>query len=179
MRHAHAGLLALLGLSLLVAPLSAQEGSVERDPFSAPSVAEIVDAADQDRVSRITTRIVEEQMAAIEERAVREAERRIIALLEQRLTEMSARTEELVDTRLSEMSAVITGLRDQIPAHVSVAISEELQRTGQAGEAAAAVTDGATFIACVDGRPLYRDESGSTFYLNETMGDTGVSRCGN
>lgn len=175
--------LARLGAAALIALASANmavgQENVDRDPFSAPSIDEVVRAADLDRVSRITNDLVEAQLTAIEERIILEVERRLSALLDRRLTEFSAQLDERVEGRLTEMSGVVSALRDEVPAEIEKAIAERVAAGSSDAAALGLLPEGSTFVACVDGRALYRDESGSTFYMDDTTGDGGVSRCSN
>lgn len=171
------GAIALIALTS-VQGAGAQE-RVERDPFSAPNIEEVVRAADKDRVSRITNELVESQLAAIEERIILEVERRLSALLDRRLTEFSAQIDGSVETRMTEMAGVVSALRDEVPAEIERAIAERVAAGSSDAAALGLLPEGSTFVACVDGRPLYRDENGSTFYMDSSKGDTGVSRCSN
>jgi len=172
-----------LGAAALIALASAHvavgQESVERDPFSAPDIGEVVRAADRDRVSRITNELVEAQLAAIEERIILEVERRLSALLDRRLTEFGTTLDERVEGRLTEMSGVVSALRDEVPAEIQKAIAERVAAGSSDAAALGLLPEGSAFVACVDGRALYRDGNGSTFYMDSPTGGGGVSRCSN
>jgi hypothetical protein len=163
----------------LGAQVALSQETVERDPFSTLAVTEVVRAADSERVSRITREIVETQIAEIERRVILELESRLTSLLDRRLTEFRDRTDEGVDARLSEMAVVVSDLRDELPEM----IGQEIERRRLEGDLAdpetSLIPEGSVFVACVDGRSLYRDENGSTFYMDVQIGDAGVSRCSN
>jgi len=171
------GVTALLIFTLGTAAISQE--SVERDPFSTPSIDEVVAAADRDRVAQITNEIVEAQLSAIEQRIILEVERRLSALLDRRLTEFQTQVEGSVDTRISEIAEVVSNLRDEVPQQIERAISQRIQAGSSGAAALGLVPEGSVFVACVDGRSLYRDGNGSTFYMDNDMGDAGVSRCSN
>lgn len=175
LRQAATGLMMAL---LLTGASSAQE-AVDRDPFSAPDIEEVVRAADKDRVSRITTELVEAKLSEIEQRIINEVERRLSALLDRRLTEFSEQINLSTEERLSEMAGVVSGLRDEVPAQIERAIAQRVQAGSSDAAAMGLIPEGSVFVACVDGRSLYRDDSGSTFYMDQPIGDTGVSRCSN
>lgn len=155
-----------------------QEG-VERDPFSTIAVTEVVRAADSDRVSQITREIVDAQISEIERRVILQLESRLTSLLERRLAEFSEVTNGSIDTRLSEMAIVVSDLRDDIPDMVDEEIEKRRLEGALGDERDSLLPEGSVFIACVDGRSLYRDENGSTFYTDVQIGDAGVSRCSN
>lgn len=159
-------------------PVISQE-SVERDPFSTPGINEIIEAADRDRVERITTELVEAAMSEIEQRILSEVERRLSAQLDRRLTEFDEQQVLLIDERLAEMVGIVSALRDEVPAQIDRSIAERVRAGSSEAAAMGLLPEGATFVACVDGRSLYRDQSGSTFYIDSSTGDTGVSRCNN
>lgn len=157
---------------------TAQE-AVERDPFSTPSVSEVIRAADRDRVARITSELVEARLAEIEQRIIIEVETRLAALLDRRLAEFREQTSATVDERLLDMTTVVGALRDEIPAEIERAIAQRVQAGSADAAAMGLIPEGSIFVACVDGRSLYRDANGSTFYMDNPTGDAGVSRCSN
>lgn len=173
----HVGAIALLLIS--VTPGAFAQETVERDPFSTPSIEEVIRAADRDRVAKITNDLVEAQIGAIEERIIIEVETRLSALLDRRLTEFNEQTNQNVDERLSEMASVISSLRDEVPQQIERAIAQRVQAGSSDAAAMGLIPEGSVFVACVDGRSLYRDANGSTFYMDNPMGDAGVSRCSN
>ena len=175
LRHVGAAALLLMFSSQVTI---AQE-AVERDPFSTPSIEEIIEAADRDRVARITGELVEAQLAEIEERIISEVESRLAALLDRRLTEFREEINGTVDERLAEMAGVVSSLRDEVPLQIERAIAQRVQAGSSEAAAMGLIPEGSVFVACVDGRSLYRDASGSTFYMDNPMGDAGVSRCSN
>lgn len=175
LRHVAAG--ALMSL-MLVGATWAQE-VVDRDPFSSPDIGEVVRAADQDRVARITSELVEAKLGEVEQRIINEVERRLSALLDRRLTEFSEQINLSTEERLAEMAGIVSGLRDEVPAQIEKAIAQRVQAGSSDAAAMGLIPEGSVFVACVDGRTLYRDNSGSTFYMEQTIGDTGVSRCSN
>lgn len=171
------GIAVLLALFAQVA--SGQEAAVDRDPFSAPEISEVVRAADRDRVARITSELVEAQMAAIEQRVVIEVEQRLAAQMDRRLIEFNQQLNDLMETRLSEMAGIVSGLRDEVPGQIDKAIAERVRAGSSEAAAMGLLPEGAVFVACVDGKALYRDGAGSTFYADISMGDSSVSRCSN
>jgi len=166
-------------LALLLTGVTMAQEAVDRDPFSAPDIAEVVRAADQDRVARITSELVEAKLGEIEQRIINEVERRLSALLDRRLTEFSEQVNLSTEERLAEMAGVVSGLRDEVPAQIERAIAQRVQAGSSDAAAMGLIPEGSVFVACVDGRSLYRDTSGSTFYMDQQIGDTGVSRCSN
>ena len=173
----HVGVITLLFMS--GAQVSTAQEAVERDPFSTPTVEEVIRAADRDRVARITSELVEAQLAAIEQRIIVEVEARLSALLDRRLTEFREQVNGTTDERLAEMASVVSSLRDEVPQQIERAIAQRVQAGSSEAAAMGLIPEGSVFVACVDGRSLYRDESGSTFYMENPMGDAGVSRCSN
>ena len=173
----HVGVITLLFMS--GAQGATGQETVDRDPFSTPSVEEVVRAADRDRVARITNELVEAQIGEIEQRIIVEVETRLSALLDRRLTEFREELNGTVDERLSEMASVISSLRDEVPQQIEQAIAQRVQAGSSEAAAMGLIPEGSVFVACVDGRSLYRDASGSTFYMDNPMGDAGVSRCSN
>lgn len=173
----HVGRSALL--LICAAQFAAAQETVDRDPFSTPSIEAVIRAADRDRVSEITTELVQSQLSAIEQRIINEVETRLSALLDRRLTEFNERTFQDVDDRMSEMAGVISALRDEIPQQIERAIAQRVQAGSSDAAAMGLIPEGSVFVACVDGRSLYRDANGSTFYMDSPVGDSGVSRCSN
>jgi hypothetical protein len=177
------GLLRNVGAIALLCVSTAQTGyaqeAVDRDPFSTPSIEEVIRAADRDRVAQITNELVEAQISAIEQRIIVEVEARLAALLDRRLAEFREEVTGTVDERLSEMATVISSLRDEVPQQIERAIAQRVQAGSSDAAAMGLIPEGSVFVACVDGRSLYRDASGSTFYMDNPMGDAGVSRCSN
>lgn len=171
------GAIALLCIS--GAQVATAQETVERDPFSAPSIEEVIRAADRDRVAQITQELVQAQLGEIEQRIIVEVETRLSALLDRRLTEFNVKTNENVDARLSEMASIISSLRDEVPQQIERAIAQRVQLGSSDAAAMGLIPEGSVFVACVDGRSLYRDANGSTFYMENSMGDAGVSRCSN
>jgi len=169
----------LILLALLGQAVSAQEAEINRDPFSSPDIAEVIRAADYDRVAKITSDLVEARLAALEQSIITEVERRLSALLDRRLTEFNQQSDERVEARLSEMAGVVAGLRDEVPAEIERAIAERILAGSSDANAMGLMPEGSEFVACVDGKALYRDAGGSTFYSDESMGGSGVSRCNN
>jgi hypothetical protein len=153
----------------------AQEASVERDPFSTPPIQETIQAADRDRVARITRDLVDARLVELELRIIRELESRLGAQTDRRLGETRDQVNQDIDARISAIGSAINALREEIPA----LIREEMAVTAPETEAGAGLPDGAAFVACVDGRALYRDSGGSTFYADDIQGGSGVSRCNN
>jgi hypothetical protein len=166
-------------LALLGQAVSAQEVAVNRDPFSAPDIEEVVRAADYDRVAKITAELVEEKLSDLEQSIITEVERRLSSMLDRRLTEFSQQMDERMEARLSEMAGVVAGLRDEVPAEIERAIAERVRAGSSDAAAMGLLPEGSAFVACVDGKALYRDAGGSTFYADDSMGGSGVSRCSN
>jgi hypothetical protein len=77
------------------------------------------------------------------------------------------------------MAIVVSDLRDDIPDMVDQEIEKRRLEGALGDEQDSLLPEGSVFIACVDGRSLYRDENGSTFYTDVQIGDAGVSRCSN
>ncbi len=175
LKHVGAGVL----IALLLGGAATGQEVVDRDPFSAPSIEEVIRAADQDRVARITGELVEAKMSEIEQRIIVEVERRLSALLDRRLTEFNEQMTASTETRLAEMAGIVSGLRDEVPNQIEIAIAERVRAGSSEAASMGLLPEGSTFVACVDGRSLYRDENGSTFYMENETGDTGVSRCSN
>lgn len=164
---------------MLSSQVTAAQESVDRNPFGTPSIGEVIEAADRDRVARITGELVEARLAEIEQRIISEVESRLAALLDRRLTEFREETNGTVDERLAEMAGVVSSLRDEVPLQIERAIAQRVQAGSSEAAAMGLIPEGSVFVACVDGRSLYRDDSGSTFYMDNPMGDAGVSRCSN
>lgn len=160
---------------MTASPSAGQNVSVERDPFSTPEISETIEAADRDRVARITRDLVDARLVEIELRIIRELESRLGAQADRRIGESREAIIEELEARIAELTQVVSALREGIPGLVTEALATA------APEAApeAGLPQGASFVACVDGRALYRDENGSTFYAEETKGESGVSRCSN
>lgn len=153
----------------------AQNVSVERDPFSEPSINEVVDAADRERVARITRDLVDAQLIEMELRIINEVEERINANTERLIEALREEMKIETDERISNAVSFLKNFEENLPN----LLREQMLTSGLKAESGVDEMEGATFIACVDGIPLYRDQAGSTFYINDTQGDTGVSRCNN
>jgi hypothetical protein len=166
--------IALLGQASI-----AQEVEVNRDPFSAPQISEVIRAADHDRVARITSELVAQELSDLQQSIIIEVERRLSSMLDRRLSEFSQQLDERMEARLSEMAGVVSGLRDEVPAEIERAIAERVRAGSSDAAAMGLLPEGASFVACVDGKALYRDAGGSTFYADDSMGGSGVSRCSN
>lgn len=167
MRNRSTSRFVLVALVVLAVPAYSQEVSVDRDPFSAPPITKVIEAADLDRVTRITTEIVETAMKSAEERAIREVERQALLLLEEKFEVLTRKIEQDMEERFIEMSMVATRMQESAAGdpdgNIDVGSREEVVE--------------ATFVACVDGRALYRSEDGSTFYVNDHAGGAGAARC--
>lgn len=160
---------------MTASPSAGQNVSVERDPFSTPEISETIEAADRDRVARITRDLVDARLVELELRIVREIESRLNAQTDRRIGESREEVVSELDTRIRELSLTINGLREEIPSLVT----QSLEAVSPGSGAEGSLPEGSSFVACVDGRALYRDQNGSTFYAEEKQGDTGVSRCNN
>lgn len=173
----HVGAAALLLIS--GAQMTTAQEAVERNPFSTPPIQEVIQAADKDRVARITGELVEAQLAAIEQRIVSDVESRIAAIVEDQLNDFQGEVNETVNDRLSEMDSVISSLRGEVSQQIQRAIAQGVQDGSSDAAEMGLIPEGSAFVACVDGRSLYRDANGSTFYMDNLTGDAGVSRCSN
>lgn len=152
-----------------------QNATVERDPFSTPEIRETIEAADRDRVARITRDLVDARLVEMELRIIRELESRLSAQTDRRVAESREEIIKELEARIAELTQVVSALREGIPGLVT----EALATAAPEAVTEPGLPDGATFVACVDGRALYRDGNGSTFYAEETKGESGVSRCSN
>lgn len=157
---------ALLAWPFLLAPALAQ--TVDRDPFQPPPVQERIEAAERDRIDRITSEIVEARLAEVERRVTEVIERRLIERIDRafgdRDAELERRAERLLDEAKDEIAATRDELREDI---LEIANSKLEDVSRQLDDR---LPEGAVFIACVNERALYRDPSGNTFFFDDPSG---------
>lgn len=147
-------LLAISIVSLTGNSVAAQ--SADRDPFTPPGMAERIQLADENRIAYIAERLVREGMLSVERRMAEQADEKdrergqsemdSIAQLEATLFERL----NLMDVRI-ETGTGRTG--------VGLLGGEETDN-----EDTKSFIASLSFVACVNGRALYRDKQGSTFF---------------
>lgn len=152
---------ALLGMI----PVGAMAQSVERNPFLPPPPETRIEAAEQDRVLRITQDVVRGEMGRLERTVTETVERRLMDRLDRDLASLGDDIRGDVDSRIGAFEATAATLKTEIPEMIRAEIEERTKNAG--GAALGELPEGTTFVACVNGKALYRDQNGSTFYSNE------------
>jgi hypothetical protein len=184
----------LLAVSLVFIPSATLSQDVTRDPFTPPSILERVDIADQDRVRRLTNEIVQEQMISAERRLTQETIDRIAASergmqqnFERVVSSVDSLSEKVdsIDETYNTRMAVISEQLEELQARPNIDLEAMLEsgalsslQTGQSNQASSPTSSLGTFIACVNGRAMYRDESGSTFFSEVLDAFENSDRCG-
>src|SRR5690554_6191654 len=100
-------------------------------------------------------------------------ERRIMDLIERRLMESSRQTQGSIDQFLREVDMQ---LEDMNTALAEGAFTQGMVEDDASAGATTSLGETLNFVACVNGRALYRDQSGSTFF-SEVMDALENSRC--
>lgn len=162
----------LLTLAAATLPAAPGRAEVERNPFTPPPAAERIEAAERDRVLRITKDIVRSEIGRLEKSIAETVERRLLSSVERRVNTMGDEIKTDMDTRLGAVEETVTAFKTDLPNQIANEIQRKAQTSAGTGEA----EEGTAFVACVNGKALYRDQDGSTFYLDDS--DPAADRCG-
>lgn len=144
---------------------AADAQAIDRDPFSAPPAEERLEAAQRERIAQITSSILLEQVSELETSIADTVERRLVSRVDARLAAFLERNEALVRESSEDLAARLEAFTDDVPG----LIEEEIERIS--GRSVLLDLEPVpaewSFVACVDERALYRDESGKTFYMDQ------------
>ena len=170
----------LLGLSLTAAALGffilpAAAQSVDRDPVNPQPVLEAIEVAERDRVLRITQEIVTGQISVLERQISEVLQITFKDQLDRSMMDLTETTSTATQENLGAMAIMVAEVRDMIPDAVETAITA---RTGSSGSVTGVFPpEGTIFVACVNGKALYRDQTGTTFYTDQVEMVAGLPRC--
>lgn len=168
--------------------------SPARDPFAPLPADQQIDLADRDRVERIANSVVDRRFDILEEILLSRVEQRVIdrsETLRIDLADEVLRLEAAVfgDVGLAEEEggtllqrlATLEARLQMLTSEMSLGPDGALMMPG-ADTGAMSLSDldaaEATFIACVNGQPLFRAANGSTFYAEEIQLAPGRQLCG-
>ena len=149
--------------------------TVERNPFAPPPAAERIEAAERDRVLRITQDIVRGEMAKLEKSVSETIERRLLGNIDRRVEALGKDIRKDVDGRLGDGNNVSEETKKNLQAIVLETLKRNPQAVGPTENGK--TPEPPAFVACVNGKALYRDKDGSTFYSDETDLGLGDARC--
>jgi hypothetical protein len=178
MKIMKAGRLGDIGLTAVIAMLmasSASPQSVERNPFLPPPPELRIEAAERDRVLEITSDVVRNEMVRLERSVTETVERRLIDRFDRQIETYTATIDESIETRAAATEEALEALRAEIPEMIKTAVSEEKTAAGIGAEGT--LPQGTVFVACVNGKALYRDQTGNTFYSEDTGATSGAADC--
>jgi phosphohistidine swiveling domain-containing protein len=151
--------------------------SVDRNPFAPPPPETRIEAAERDRILEITSDVVRSEMNRLERSVTETVERRLIDRFDRQMQTYRTDFEAIVEERALASDAALETLKAEIPEMIGAAIETQKSSTGSAG--GATLPDGTVFVACVNGKALYRDQTGNTFYSEDLDAASGAADCGN
>jgi hypothetical protein len=156
---------------------SALAESVERNPFLPPPPELRIEAAERDRVLAITSDVVRTEMTRLERSVTETVERRLIDRLDRQMQTYTDAVDETTETRAAMIEGSFETLKAEIPEMIETAISEQKSVAGIG--ATGSIPEGAVFVACVNRKALYRDQTGNTFYSDDNDATPGAADCSN
>lgn len=166
----------LVALSFLLAGQASAQ-SVERNPFQPPPPELRIEAAERDRVLEITSDVVRNEMVRLERSVTETVERRLIDRFDRQMQTYTDTIDESIEARATVTDAALEALKSEIPEMIETAVSEEKSAAGIGAEGK--LPEGTVFVACVNGKALYRDQTGNTFYSEDNDATSGAADCSN